>query len=78
MDTSHHDLNNLFRQLGLPGEADAIDAFVAAHRLRAGMALVDAPFWNPSQAGFLREALADDSDWSEAVDELAMLLSHNR
>ncbi|MGH8784155.1 MAG: DUF2789 family protein, partial [Cupriavidus necator] len=32
MDTSHHDLNGLFSQLGLAGEPQAIDAFVAAHR----------------------------------------------
>ena len=75
MDTSHHDLSNLFRQLGLPGEAQAIDTFLAAHRLPASMALVDAPFWSRTQAEFLREALADDSDWAEAADELAMRLS---
>ena len=78
MDTSHHDLNNLFLQLGLPGEAQAIDAFLAGHRLHAGTALAQAPFWSPAQAEFLREALADDSDWAEAADELAMLLSQKR
>lgn len=78
MDTSHHDLGSLFRQLGLPGEAPAIDAFLAAHRLSAGTALVDAPFWSPTQADFLREALADDSDWAEAADELAMRLSQSK
>ncbi|MGH6627330.1 MAG: DUF2789 domain-containing protein [Burkholderiaceae bacterium] len=78
MDTSHHDLNGLFSQLGLPGEPQAIDAFVAAHRLDAGMAVADAPFWSRAQAEFLREALADDAEWAEVVDELAMLLSPNR
>lgn len=78
MDTSIHDLGNLFRQLGLAGEPRAIEAFLSSHRLDAGMALVDAPFWSPAQAVFLGEALADDSDWAEAVDELAMLLSQSR
>lgn len=78
MDTSHHDLNNLFLQLGLPGEPQAIDAFLAGHRLDAGTTLAQAPFWSPAQAEFLREALADDSDWAEAADELAMLLSQKR
>ncbi|UUZ63498.1 DUF2789 domain-containing protein [Polaromonas sp. P1(28)-13] len=78
MDTSHHDLSNLFLQLGLPGEPQAIDAFLADHRLHAGTALPEAPFWSRAQAEFLREALADDSDWAEAADELAMLLSQNR
>ena len=27
-------------------------------------------FWNPSQARFLEEALEQDSDWAEVVDEL--------
>jgi len=78
MDTSHHDLSSLFLQLGLPGEPQAIDAFLAGHRLNAGTALAEAPFWSRAQAEFLREALADDSDWAEAADELAMLLSPNR
>ena len=34
----------------------------------------DAPFWTPAQADFLRQALAEDADWSEEVDELAVLL----
>ncbi|MFC5522327.1 DUF2789 domain-containing protein [Polaromonas jejuensis] len=78
MDTSLHDLSGLFRQLGLAGEPRAIDAFLAAHRLDAGTALAEAPFWNPAQAAFLGEAIADDSDWAEAADELAMLLSQQR
>lgn len=78
MDTSHHDLSNLFRQLGLPGEPQAIETFLATHRLNAGTALAEAPFWSHAQAEFLREALADDSDWAEAADELAMLLSQIR
>ena len=78
MDTSHHDLSSLFLQLGLPGEPEAIDAFLTRHHLHAGTALAEAPFWSGAQAEFLREALADDSDWAEAADELAMLLSQNR
>ncbi|WP_293760760.1 DUF2789 domain-containing protein [uncultured Aquitalea sp.] len=75
MDTGAHQLPQLFAQLGLPaGEAD-IRAFVAAHRLPAGAALPDAPFWKASQAAFLRQALACDAEWSEAADELAVLLS---
>lgn len=78
MDTCHHDLSNLFLQLGLPGEPQAVETFLADHRLNAGTALVEAPFWSRTQAEFLREALADDSDWAEAADELSMLLSQNR
>ena len=75
MDTSSHDFAALFKQLGLPNSQQEIDAFLAAHRLAQGQALVDAPFWNAAQAEFLREALDDDSDWAEEVDELACRLS---
>jgi hypothetical protein len=74
VETHPHDLNRLFLQLGLAGERCAIDAFVMAHRLESGTTLADAPFWTPAQAKFLRQALADDSDWSAAVDALAVQL----
>lgn len=75
MDTNPHNLPNLFKQLGLPGQATDIDAFIATHRLPQGTALADAAFWTPEQAAFLKQSLADDSDWSEVVDELATRLS---
>ena len=34
------------------------------------ISLPDAPFWSPAQASFLREALADNADWAELVDQL--------
>lgn len=75
MDTSDHSLSTLFKQLGLPaGKAD-IEAFIRDHHLRVGQGLAQAPFWNESQAAFIGEALDDDSDWAEMVDELALLLS---
>lgn len=70
-----HTFSNLFRQLGLPAGRDDIVAFLARHHLEEGTALPDAPFWNPAQASFLREALAEDSDWAEQVDELALQLT---
>lgn len=76
MDTSQHTFAALFEQLGLPSDSEAIDAFLAGHRLAADQPLADAPFWSPAQAEFLREALEDDSDWAEDVDELAARLSH--
>ena len=75
MDTSPHTFSNLFRQLGLPAGRDDIVAFLARHHLEEGTALPEAPFWNPAQASFLREALAEDSDWAEQVDELALQLT---
>ncbi|AUH53096.1 DUF2789 domain-containing protein [Chromobacterium sp. ATCC 53434] len=74
MDTSNHLLPGLFRQLGLPDEPTAIRAFIASHPLPPRTSLADAPYWTPAQADFLRQALDCDAEWSEAVDELAVLL----
>ena len=70
MDMSLHTLSTLFEQLGLANDDAAIDQFVIEHSLPPEVSLADAPFWTPSQAMFLREALADDSDWAEIVDYL--------
>lgn len=75
MDTSTHNLGNLFKQLGLAHGKSEIEAFLHQHRLSEGQALHQAAFWTEAQAQFLKEALADDSDWTETADELAVLLS---
>ncbi len=75
METNKHDLSNLFRQLGLSGEAQDIDAFVAGHRLGAGVTLAEAAFWTPVQAKFLAQSIAQDSDWAAAADALALRLA---
>jgi hypothetical protein len=75
MEPSTHSLQNLFEQLGLPGGATEIDAFVAAHRpLAEGIELADAPFWSAAQAQFLREEVDDDADWAELIDQLNLML----
>lgn len=75
MDTSRHDLPGLFKQLGLPAEASAIRAFITSHPLAHETNIEEAPFWSNAQAAFLKQALDDDAEWAEAVDELASLLS---
>lgn len=71
VDTSTHNLTTLFAQLGLPNEDQDIDRFIDAHReLRSTEALDEASFWNAAQAAFLREAIQEDSDWAEVVDQL--------
>lgn len=75
MQPDNHPLRALFAQLGLPSEPAAIDQFLDAHApLTSGTDLPDAPFWSPSQATFLREALLQDSDWAEPVDRLNLAL----
>ncbi|TSE27330.1 hypothetical protein Tsedi_00163 [Tepidimonas sediminis] len=71
MEPPVHRFAELFRQLGLPDDAASIEAFVQTHApLPAGVALADAPWWTPAQARFLREAVGEDADWAELVDQL--------
>ncbi|WP_346839024.1 DUF2789 domain-containing protein [Microbulbifer sp. SAOS-129_SWC] len=74
--TGFHSLNDLFAQLGLSSEDAAIDEFLARHHLDGEEKLAKAPFWSDGQRSFLEEAIEDDSDWCEAVDELDTLLRH--
>ena len=77
MDTSEHNMSALFAQLGLPSDPASVDSFIDSHKsLRDTDQLADAAFWNDSQAMFLRESIAEDSDWSEVVDQLDASLRH--
>ncbi len=75
MDTSTHDISALFAQLGLPNDEPSIQRFIHTHRLSEGTAIAQADFWNPAQASLLKDALQEDSDWCDAADQLACLLS---
>ncbi|AMO23607.1 DUF2789 domain-containing protein [Ramlibacter solisilvae] len=71
MEHSYHRFSELFAQLGLPSDADAIRDFVMQHSpLPQDVRLEDAPFWTPAQATLLREALVEDADWAEVADQL--------
>lgn len=75
MEPAIHSLSDLFRQLGLPDDNNAIEGFIAQHRpLPAGTTLADAPFWTESQRQFLREEIDDDADWAELIDALSVRL----
>lgn len=75
MEQPVHPLKELFKQLGLPDEAEAIDSFIATHSpLAADIALADAPFWSSGQAAFLHEEILEDADWAEIVDHLNVAL----
>ena len=66
-----HNLNNLFAQLGLASDEDAIENFIRTHSpISTSLALYEAPFWTLAQAGFLREEILKDADWAEVIDEL--------
>ncbi|WP_122523474.1 DUF2789 domain-containing protein [Pseudomonas viridiflava] len=74
MELPNPDLPGLFAQLGLDNDENSIDAFVARHRLPDEVKLIDAEFWTPQQAAFLKEELRADAEWARVVDELNVLL----
>lgn len=75
MDTPSHPFHDLFAQLGLPSDGPDIAHFLAMNAPLPGTVLLpDAPFWSSAQATFLREALQQDSDWTQLVDQLSQAL----
>lgn len=75
MNNYHHRFSELFKQLGLPADAQGIRDFVARHSpLDPAIPLPNAPFWTPAQATLLREELLLDADWAEAIDQLNLAL----
>lgn len=75
MQDQFHSFSELFAQLGLDSDADAIENFLSKHSpLDNNIELADAHFWSSSQAQFIREALSSDSDWAEMVDALNLAL----
>lgn len=67
-------LGMLFAQLGLDNDELSIKRFIHQHKLESGVLLYDADFWNESQAGFLQEAIYQDADWAEIIDQLDSML----
>ena len=75
MHTPAYSLNTLFAQLGLDDSDEAVDAFIRTHgKGPREVPLHKAPCWSEAQSQLLEEALADDSDWAEVVDQLDSLL----
>ncbi|MBP5106699.1 DUF2789 domain-containing protein [Pseudomonas protegens] len=75
MEAPTHNLEGLFDQLGLDSSPAAIDGFIARHSpLDEDLKMIDAPFWTPQQADFLKQQLREDADWAPVVDELNLRL----
>jgi len=71
MEAFVHPLPELFAQLGLASDENAIRGFLAAHApLAQDIALADAPFWSPAQASFLNEQWLANADWAEVIEQL--------
>ncbi len=71
-----HNINVLFRQLGLPATDSDVNSFFTRHKLDPETRLVNADFWTEAQAAFLNEALEEDADWTQIVDQLDARLRH--
>ena len=67
-------LPSLFAQLGLADDELSIKRFISQHSLASGTRLYQADFWNQSQAQFIREAIYEDADWAEVIDQLDVML----
>ncbi|WP_416305684.1 DUF2789 family protein [Neptunicella sp. SCSIO 80796] len=71
MDIANPSINNLFEQLGLPGDDRSIEGFIEQHKgLNQALKLQHAPFWDAGQARFLEDALNEDAAWAEVIDQL--------
>lgn len=74
MESINHPFSALFEQLGLDASNEGIEQFIISHKLPADLELVQAPFWSPAQAGFLKEEWHADSDWADVIDQLNVSL----
>jgi hypothetical protein len=74
MDTTSNDLSHLFKQLGLPHDQEGIDYFVIQNKLDKHTLITDADCWNSGQKAFLKEALLQDAQWSEVIDQLDVMM----
>lgn len=77
METQQPTLALLFEQLGLPNSDDAIERFIAETKSpEADMPLPQWPIWSATQSAFLQEAVEQDAEWAEVVDQLDARLRH--
>lgn len=75
MNTENLTMNTLFEQLGLESSDEAIETFLRRYsHIPQNLPLHEANIWNRSQAAFLRQAIAEDSEWSYLVDHLDVQL----
>ena len=69
------DMQLLFKQLGLNNDPDSIDAFIEQNKIYSHeLHIADAPCWSKSQSEFLRDSIYDNSEWSNSIDELDIIL----
>ncbi len=75
MEMHQHGIEELFEQLGLGSSPKEIKEFVNTHRHKRDSAPIhEASFWSSSQSAFLKQAIEQDADWAELVDQLDVML----
>ena len=75
METPIHSIVSLFDQLGLNSTEEGVNNFINKNgKLSSNIELHKADFWNTSQANFLKQALDEDADWVEIVNQLDAML----
>ncbi|WP_282176845.1 DUF2789 domain-containing protein [Vibrio nereis] len=75
MELHQHGMAELFQQLGLGSSEQDINKFILEHRQHRGSTLLhEASFWTDAQAAFLKQAIEEDADWAELVDQLDVML----
>ncbi|WP_415898932.1 DUF2789 family protein [Neptuniibacter sp. QD48_11] len=75
MNYHSREIENLFKKLGLNDDPNYIENFIEKNKIDSiETHLADAPCWNKSQSIFLRNKIYSDSQWSEAIDQLDIIL----
>lgn len=75
MNIMNPSMSDLFGQLGLNSDDQAIEQFIDTHRgLDNKVHIENAPFWTDAQAAFIQGALIEDAEWAELIDQLNGLL----
>lgn len=65
-----YSMNELFAQLGLESSDEAIEEFIATHKLAKNEKLTESTVWDDRQRAFLQEEWYKDAAWVETIDEL--------
>lgn len=75
MEQHIHDIGSLFEQLGMDNSVEAINEFINKNNPVPGyVELHHAGFWNTAQSSFLKQAIDEDADWAQVVDQLDAML----
>ena len=78
MYTEQPTMADLFTQLGIDSSEEGMDAFIEEHKgMNQSRHIEEAPFWNDSQAAFLKQAIDEDAQWVVVIDELNAQLHHD-